>query len=245
MGFFDFLKSISGANLKPKAPNTFHFDYMNAYADKLQGAEVVFPDDDIWTIIVNGTPCRYYPAKCREGGWSSDHLYKRLYTADYAFWVDPGDYSRLRRILFDRQTRYQAEQEQKVQQQDDLFAGFQSGYTLDPIDDDLWRCFLAGDDLFMTFIPQQQIRGFRDAFGAMCAEHGGRLYKTEAKSAKFAVLTGPRSRFRQEVERLRALGYKITSIEEVVQAFGMEDLWNIEAAQDDCAQYIASMMSRK
>ena len=64
------------------------------------------------------------------------------------------------------------------------------------------------------------------AIAKKCEEHGGRLYKTAAKSAKYAIMADYREYADDDFSRLRKGGYKAVTLEQAVEYMGLQKLWD-------------------
>lgn len=212
--------------------NTYHFDFIKAYGENIENVDVVFPDDDIDSIIINGKRQRGYCGHVGESGMSKDGLYHRVHLADYTFWVDPSDYQSLINLLDKRQEKARANTADKraareiyyTKQQEEL----ERGTLSDSINDDIYYCFLAGtpDGCLID-----QFEKLKPAIEQACAQHGGRLYKTMAKSAKFAIVSSYRYYTDTQFDYLRSLGYKVVKLEDAVEYMGLTDLWAKDEVQ--------------
>lgn len=99
----------------------------------------------------------------------------------------------------------------------------------DTIDEDIYTCFIANK----TGIGENTggtVEGFKkleSEIAKVCSYNDGKYYKSQAKSAKFAILFGASTRTLQGIEDLRQKGYKVTSLENALEYFGLTDLWDV------------------
>lgn len=207
--------------------NSYHFDFIKAYGEDIGSADVVFPLDDVESIEINGKRQRGYCGHVGETGKSSDGLYYRVHLSDYTFWVDPADYHDLMDFLHERQKaaievvkQHQAERDAYHQRHAEQLL---AGVTADPITDDIYWCYIQGRpdaDL------QKKFTKLAAAIAKKCEEHGGRLYKTAAKSAKYAIIADYRYYTDDNFSYPRENGYKVVTLEQAVEYMGLQKLWD-------------------
>lgn len=220
----------------------FHFDFVKAYGESLKDVTVIFPEDDPDSIIIDGNRQRGYCGYVSESGMSSDRLYHRVHLSDYTFWVDPSDYDTLMDLLEKRQQQSQiktaqlkAEREEYDRRHAEQFiAGVQS----DEITEDIYKCFIHSSP-----IPkyQKQFTKVTEWIGKKCAENGGRLYKSAAKGANYAIEADYNKYTTDHFDDLRQRGYKVVTLEQAVQYMHLEKYWVIDEIQADInehAQYL-------
>lgn len=224
--------------------NSYHFDFIKAYGENIGSADVVFPLDDVESIEINGNRQRGYCGHVGETGKSSDGLYYRIHLSDYTFWVDPSDYHDLMDFLHDRQKaaielvkQHQAERDAYNQQHAQQLL---EGVTADPITDDIYWCYIQGSpdaDL------QKKFTKLTAAIAKKCEEHGGRLYKTAAKSAKFAIIADYRYYTNDDFASRRKNGYQVVTLEQAVEYMGLQKLWDAGVIQARLNEH-AAVLSR-
>ena len=212
--------------------NSYHFDYVKAYGKNIGSADVVFPLDDVESIEINGHRQRGYCGHVGETGKSSDGLYYRVHLSDYTFWVDPSDYHQLMDFLHDRQKAAIEVVEQHRIERDEYnqrhAQQLLAGVHADPITDDIYWCYIQGSpdaDL------QKKFAKLTSAIAKKCDEHGGRLYKTAAKSAKYAIMADYRYYTDDNFDYRRASGYKVVTLEQAVNYMGLQKLWDDSVIQ--------------
>lgn len=223
--------------------NSYHFDYVKAYGKDIGSADVVFPLDDVESIEINGHRQRGYCGHVGETGKSSDGLYYRVHLSDYTFWVDPSDYHELMDFLHDRQKAAIEVVEQHRIERDEYnqrhAQQLLAGVHADPITDDIYWCYIQGSpdaDL------QKKFAKLTSAIAKKCDEHGGRLYKTAAKSAKYAIMADYRYYTDDNFDYRRASGYKVVTLEQAVNYMGLQKLWDdsvIQARLNEHAKVLA------
>ena len=212
--------------------NSYHFDYVKAYGKDIGSADVVFPLDDVESIEINGHRQRGYCGHVGETGKSSDGIYYRVHLSDYTFWVDPSDYHELMDFLHDRQKAAIEVVEQHRLERDEYnqrhAKQLLAGVNADPITDDIYWCYIQGSpdaDL------QKKFAKLTSAIAKKCDEHGGRLYKTAAKSAKYAIMADYRYYTDDNFDYRRASGYKVVTLEQAVNYMGLQKLWDDSVIQ--------------
>lgn len=212
----------------------FHFDFVKAYGESLKDVTVIFPEDDPDSIIIDGSRQRGYCGYVSESGMSSDGLYHRVHLADYTFWVDPSDYDTLMNLLEERQQQSQiqtAERRAKREEYNRRRAEqFVAGVQSDEITEDIYRCFIHGSP-----IPkyQKQFAKVTELIGKKCTENGGRLYKSAAKGANYAIEADYNKYTADHFDDLRQRGYKVITLEQAVQYMHLEKYWAIDEIQAD------------
>lgn len=226
--------------------NSYHFDYIKAYGKDIGSADVVFPLDDVESIEINGHRQRGYCGHVGETGKSSDGLYYRVHLSDYTFWVDPSDYHELMSFLHDRQKAAIEVVEQHRIERDEYnqrhAQQLLAGVHADPITDDIYWCYIQGSpdaDL------QKKFAKLTSTIAKKCDEHGGRLYKTAAKSAKYAIMADYRYYTDDNFDYRREAGYKVVTLEQAVNYMGLQKLWDnsvIQARLNEHAKVLARPM---
>ncbi|MDO6353569.1 3'-5' exonuclease [Caloramator sp. CAR-1] len=110
--------------------------------------------------------------------------------------------------------------------------------TYDPIDEDIYKCFIAHKSGMNEKIGTwEDFYKIEEKIAEICNEHGGRYYKSSSKNAKFAIIFNYTNRTKSCVDTLRNKGYKVTTFEEALKFFGLEDMWNIESLQEAEKEY--------
>lgn len=117
----------------------------------------------------------------------------------------------------------------------------------DPIDGSIYRCFVDGQswcfaesltegELRLSESKQDKIYFPRrekvlDEIARACADHGGKLYKSKAKGAAWAILGASHYWDPDRVAKLHAEGYKVTYFTNAVRFFGLEKLWECDVQE--------------
>lgn len=196
----------------------------------LKNVEVSFPLNSRH-IIINGVQ-KYFDAYIiDETGWSEDNKYKRIITREFCFWIKPKDYKVLRDIMLHRQKEMMdARKTQEERTKNDHLVSFE----YDVIDDDIYKCFITGKGSYIEAEvgTMSNFRKVEEKLDSICKEHGGRYYKSEAKSAKFAILFNYSNRTAFTVNTLREQGYKVTSFENVIEYFGITEIWDTRGLKE-------------
>jgi hypothetical protein len=105
--------------------------------------------------------------------------------------------------------------------------------TFTPIDDDIYKCFVAHQSGMCEAIGTWELyKKVEEQIALQCKARGGRYFKTKAKSAKFAIIFSPYGQTSEEIWSLQQEGYKVTSFDQAISYFGLEEMW-------DCPRYIA------
>lgn len=109
--------------------------------------------------------------------------------------------------------------------------------SLTPIDDDIYKCFIAHQSGMCEAIGTWDIyRSVEEKISLLCKSKGGRYYKTKAKTAKFAIIFSPYAQTAAEIWSLQQEGYKVTSFDQAIIFFGLGAMW-------DCPRYVAFVNS--
>ena len=117
----------------------------------------------------------------------------------------------------------------------------------DSIDESIYRCFvdgrswcfaesLTGRELGLSESKQDKIYFPRrerilDEIAKVCADHGGKLFKSKAKGAEWAILGASYYWDPDRVAKLHAQGYKVTYFTNAVRFFGLESLWKSDVQE--------------
>lgn len=120
----------------------------------------------------------------------------------------------------------------------------ETSFEYDPIDEDIYKCFIAyklGYERRDGTL--KQFHKIEDKISEICKEHGGRYFKTAAKTAKFAIIFDDKSMFYTYIKELRDKGYKVTSFDKALEYFGIADMWDIKALYELRDEYIKYMKS--
>lgn len=117
----------------------------------------------------------------------------------------------------------------------------------DPIDDSIYRCFVDGQSwCFAESLAEGELRlseskqgkiyfprreQILDEIARVYADHGGKLYKSKAKGAAWAILGASHYWDPDRVTKLHAEGYKVTYFTNAVRLFGLERLWECDVQE--------------
>ncbi|OOM12054.1 hypothetical protein [Clostridium saccharobutylicum] len=182
-------------------------------------------------IMINGDQ-KYFDAYIvDEIGWSEDNKYQRIITRDFCFWIKPKDYKTLKDIMMYRQKEMM--EERKVSDErvkNDYLIPFE----YDVIDDDIYKCFITGktSNIESEVGTISDFRKIEEKLDSICKEHGGKYYKSEAKSAKFAIIFSYYNRTESVVNSLREKGYKVTSFENLIEHFELTKIWDTKGLKE-------------
>jgi hypothetical protein len=245
MVFFKVLKAIFGKqgnnNNVINEKEKFVIDFLRMNQEvTLKKAEIFFPDNSK-DIMINGLPQYFDPYYITEAGKSSDGLYFRIYTADFAFWIKPKDYVNLKTIMMKRREQLLTEREQRNEQ---IKKEYMAPFEYDKIDEGIYKCFIAYKSGMCDAIGNwTTFRKIEDKLDTICKQKNGRYYKTQAKSAKFAILFSYTNRTARHVESLRDKGYKVTSFENVIEYFGLQVIWDTKAIKNQVNKHKEFMLN--
>lgn len=224
--------------------NHYHFDYIKAYGTNMENVDVVFPLNDVETIEINGKHQRAYCGHVGESGMSSDYLYYRVHLADYTFWVDPADFDDLMEFLEDRRTAaiqlVKQHQEERVEYNRRHANQLLSGVKSDPITDEIYRCYIHGTP---TTALQAKFPKLIAAISEKCEQHDGKLYKTAAKGANYAIEAQLCNYTDDHFDYLRKKGHKVVTLEQAVEYMGLQRLWDCTKVRADLRAYAHSLVN--
>lgn len=83
-----------------------------------------------------------------------------------------------------------------------------------------------------------------DEIARACADHGGKLYKSKAKRAAWAIFGASHYWDPDRVAKLHAEGYKVTYFTNAVRLFGLERLWECDVQErffgEECSSSLPS-----
>lgn len=196
----------------------------------LKNVEVSFPLNSRH-IIIDGVQKHFDAYSIDETGWSDDNKYKRIITREFCFWIKPQDYKNLKDIMLCRQKELMEDRKaQDERTKNDHMISFE----YDVIDDDIYKCFIAGKGSYIEVEvgTMSDFRKVEEKLDSICKEHGGKYYKSEAKSAKFAILFSYSNRTASTVNAFREKGYKVTSFENMIEHFGLTEIWDTRGLKE-------------
>lgn len=196
----------------------------------LKNVEVSFPLNSSH-IIIDGIQKHFDAYSIDETGWSEDNKYKRIITRQFCFWIKPKDYNYLKDIMLHKQKElieYRKSQDERTK--NDHLVPFE----YDVIDNDIYKCFIAGKSSYIEVEvgTMSDFRKVEEKLDSICKEHSGKYYKSEAKSAKFAILFNYSNRTASTVNTFREKGYKVTSFENMIEHFGLTEVWDTRGLKE-------------
>ncbi len=236
--FFDGLRSGSTA-----VRTSYHFDFLRYCGVDYKNVDSVFPEN-IWVIIIDGKRLHYDPYDFEEVGWSSDHKYRKVYTQDVAFWVSPDDYKDFIRLLKDLKQKCAAQKVERDKSMADLTKAYLEPCEYDDIDDDIYRCFISDKGGFADLAAGDRFERALLKWADICAQNGGKLFKSSAKGAKFAIIQNYTARLPERIKELHADGYKVTNFERIVTQFGLGEYWDVEAVERNFERFRSELAKR-
>ncbi|MBP1744446.1 MAG: hypothetical protein H6Q58_1424 [Firmicutes bacterium] len=196
------------------------------YGDELmKNVKVSFPPNSD-KIIINGEPFFLNVKRIDYDGYDEKDSVYKISTYDFNFWVSrEKTYKSLKGILENRHSEY-LEQE-KIQNQS-IREEYLKPFEYDTIDDDIYNCFIAYKSSYIEsdIGNSYDFTKTEERLAEICKEHGGKYYKNAAKSAKFAIIFSYTNRTASCVNSLREKGYKVTSFENVIEHFGLQDIFD-------------------
>lgn len=191
----------------------------------LRNAKVSFPPNSD-KIIVNGEEFFFNAKRVEFDGYDDkDSLYK-ISTYDFNFWVSrKKTYNELKAVIEDKHNAYL---EQVKFENQKIKAEHLEPFQYDTIDNDIYSCFIAHK---LNYIESDIGNSFdftkvEEKLAEICREHGGKYYKNAAKAAKFAIIFSYENRTADSVIKLRDKGYKVTSFENMIDYFGLQEIFD-------------------
>jgi len=224
----------------------FIIDYVYCIGNdqRLENVEVKFYKDDRH-ITIDGEKYLIDFYSLEERGLSKGRRYYKIADRHYLFWVSKKDYKRFKKALNNIHIveEIQAEKEhEKVRQRNKI--NLETSFEYDPIDEDIYKCFIAYKlDYERRDGTLKQFHKIEDKISEVCKEHGGRYFKTAAKTAKFAIIFDDKAMFYTYIKELRDKEYKVTSFDKALEYFGIADMWDIKALYELRNEYINYMRS--
>lgn len=99
----------------------------------------------------------------------------------------------------------------------------------DEIDDDIWWCYIDSRNGMCDAIGSwDNFEKVEKKLSELCTYNGGKLYKSRAKGARYAILFSPFKRSASYISELQEKGYKVVSFESVLKYLGITDMWDID-----------------
>jgi len=212
-------------NLNENNNVTFQIDFISIRdtQEKITNAIVSFPEDSQY-IIINGEKEYFDAYKVENEGKSSDNKYYRIATSDFKFWVLPKDKDRFMSIL---NHRHQIKMKRRQEKFEHFKEEANTPFSYDEITDDIYICFIAfKSGLCEAIGTWEKYDKVEAKISELCQAKGGKFYKSEAKSAKFAIIFSPNSRLPSNINGLKQKGYKVTTFEKALKYMGIEKMWD-------------------
>lgn len=99
----------------------------------------------------------------------------------------------------------------------------------DEIDDDIWWCYIDSRNGMCDAIGSwDSFEKVEKKISELCTYNGGKLYKSRAKGARYAILFTPFKRRASYISELQEKGYKVVSFESVLKYLGITEMWDVE-----------------
>ncbi|ACL77269.1 hypothetical protein [Ruminiclostridium cellulolyticum] len=202
---------------------TFKIDFINDRNNTVKNATVVFPAKNQY-IIINDQKSYIDAYFVKYKGKSSDNIYHKFATPDYMFWVKPEDYERFKTVLIYRHN-IKVKNKQAMAEFNKVNAT--KSFNYDIISNDIYTCFIAYKSGMCDAIGKwENFYKIEEALSNICKQNNGRYYKTENAKAKFAIIFNPSYRIFTTVTELKNKGFKVTTFEDVVDYFKLNNLWD-------------------
>ena len=117
----------------------------------------------------------------------------------------------------------------------------------DDIDNDIYDCFIEGKVYYLSTFGRyleesdvlkiqeeiadnkQRLRIVEIEIAKICSANNGKYYKRNKKHAKFIILLNPWIRTYHFVNRLRSEGYKVTTFENALNYFNLNNFFNVDS----------------
>ncbi len=194
-------------------------------SETIKKAEVMFPANNQY-IVINGEKTYFDAYYVRDEGMSNDNLYHRIATPDFKFWVLPKDYKRFMAIA---NYRHDMLIENRRKRDEFIKADINNSFEYDPIDEEIYKCFIANKTGMCEAIGTwEQFRKVEEQIAKICKENNGKYFKSQAKTAKFAIIFDYSRRTYSNITSLREKGYKVTTFEAALGFFELSHMWNIK-----------------
>ena len=119
--------------------------------------------------------------------------------------------------------------------------------SYDEIDNDIYNCFIEGKVYYLSTFGRyleesdvlkiqediadnkQRLRIVEIEIDRICSANNGKYYKRNKKHAKFIILLNPWIRTYNVVNRLRNEGYKVTTFENALYYFNLNNFFNVDS----------------
>jgi hypothetical protein len=215
----------------------YTIDFLKVFENDrtIKNAEIEFPDSN-QNIIINGKSEYFDAYYVNEKGESSDRKYKKVFTTDFGFWINPEDYDDILNIMLQRRQINLENKIKRAAMNAEIKEDYKRTTTYDPIDDDIYKCFIEKQSGMCDEVGSwDNFHKIEEKLAALCLEKGGKYYKSAAKGAKFAIIFSPDYRHASAVEEIRVKGYKVNCFENMVEYFGWQDTFNTDGIKKNIA----------
>jgi len=200
-----------------------------------RNATVIFPANNQY-CIANGRKNYINVKQIKDLGWSSDGKFRKIATPAFLFWIDEKDTERLKAVLSHRQ-RVAIENRKANEVFQEEYAkshllDLKDEATFDAIDESIAWCYFA-DGFAYNFqgLTHRKTVQIVSKIEQTCKKMGGRFYKTKAKKVKFALVHSNQGSLKSHVVNLKNQGLKVATLENALEYFSLEHLFDIEARE--------------
>ena len=126
--------------------------------------------------------------------------------------------------MAEREKQLKAAEEKRMQ---DMRRDLTSSVEYSAIDSDIYRCFISNKTGMCDEIGTwEQFNRVEERIARLCQEKNGKYYKSQAKTARFAIVFDPAKRTYSNVTSLKEKGYKVTTFEKALEHFVLTDIWD-------------------
>ena len=95
------------------------------------------------------------------------------------------------------------------------------------IDEDIYKCFISNKTGMCDDIGTwEEFYKVEEQIAKICQEKDGKYYKSQAKTARFAIIFDPAARTLSNVTGLKKKGYKVTTFEKALEHFSLTDIYD-------------------
>ena len=141
--------------------------------------------------------------------------------------------------MAEREKEFRAAEKKRLQE---LRRDLTSPVEYSSIDSDIYRCFISNKTGMCEEIGTwEQFAKVEEHIAKLCQERNGKYYKSQAKTAKFAVIFAPEARTHSNVTSLKERGYKVTTFEKALEYFALTGMWNckrLTKAENDYKKFM-------
>jgi hypothetical protein len=126
--------------------------------------------------------------------------------------------------MAEREKEYKAAEKKRLRQ---LRRDLTSPVEYSSIDSDIYRCFISNKTGMCEKIGTwEQFGKVEERIAKVCQENNGKYYKSQAKTARFAIVFDPSARTNSNVTTLKEKGYKVTTFEKALEYFALTSMWD-------------------